>query len=396
MTEAGFFDETTAQSVVKATIVAKYFRAWAKVIAKTVKRQGGKIAYLDLFAGPGRYKDGTVSTPLLVLQKAIEDPELSQLLVTIFNDKDEANCRSLETAIKSLPGVEKLKHQPTVLNEEVGGEMVKTFEQMKLIPTLFFVDPWGYKGLSLGLVNAVVKDWACECIFFFNYNRVSMGLGKAAVTEHMDKLFGKTRADALRYRSGTLCPEDRELAIVEELSQALNPGGDRYVLPFRFKDARGTRTSHHLIFVSKHFRGYHIMKRVMAKESSQKQQGVATFEYNPADRRFPLLFDLARLLDELEGMLLSDFAGKSIPFRRLYETHSVGTPYIDSNYKKVLKAMEERGLITAEKPGKKRRKGTFADDVVITFLRKDTENGPELNHRMDRSHLEPGDGMHQG
>ncbi|MGB2936695.1 MAG: hypothetical protein WBD05_00625 [Phycisphaerae bacterium] len=74
----------------------------------------------------------------------------------------------------------------------------------------------------------------------------------------------------------------------------------------------------------------------------------------------------------------------------------IGTPYIDSNYKKVLKAMEERGLITAEKPGKKRRKGTFADDVVITFLRKDTENGPELNHRMDRSHLEPGDGMHQG
>ena len=29
-----------------------------------VKRGGKKIAYIDLFAGPGRYKDGTKSTPL--------------------------------------------------------------------------------------------------------------------------------------------------------------------------------------------------------------------------------------------------------------------------------------------------------------------------------------------
>jgi len=113
------------------------------------------------------------------------------------------------------------------------------------------------------------------------------------------------------------------------------------------------------------------MKHVMAKRSSAAQQGVASFEYNPADRRFPVLFDLARPLDELEGMLLSAFAGKKATFRQLYETHSVGKPYIDSNYKQVLKALEEKGLITAEKPGgQKRRKGTFADDAVITFPRK--------------------------
>ena len=101
MADNSFFDETREQSAVKATIVAKYLWAWAKVIAQTVKRQGGKIAYLDLFAGPGRYKDGTASTPLLVLQKAIEDPDLSQLLVTVFNDKDETNCRALESAMET-------------------------------------------------------------------------------------------------------------------------------------------------------------------------------------------------------------------------------------------------------------------------------------------------------
>ena len=82
----------------------------------------------------------------------------------------------METAIKSLPGIDKLKYAPQVINQEVGTEIVKRFEEMRLVPTLFFVDPWGYKGLSLKLVNAVVKDWACECVFFFNYNRINAGL----------------------------------------------------------------------------------------------------------------------------------------------------------------------------------------------------------------------------
>src|SRR5574341_704918 len=29
---------------------------------------------------------------------------------------------------------------------------VKKFEEMHLVPTLFFIDPWGYKGLSLRLI----------------------------------------------------------------------------------------------------------------------------------------------------------------------------------------------------------------------------------------------------
>ena len=363
----GFFEETKEQSLVKSAIVSKYFWAWAKVIMPQVRFAGKKIAYIDLFAGPGRYNDGTQSTPLLVLKRAIDDPDMRQMLVTTFNDRDENNSRSLERAINQLPGIEKLKYKPQVMNEEVGTKMVKMFQQMRLVPTLFFVDPWGYKGLSLQLVNAVVKDWGCECIFFFNYNRINMGLNNELVEEHMNALFGKARADALRTKLTTLSATDRELTIVEELYKALNPTGDRYVLPFRFKDDRGRRTRHHLIFVSKNFRGYHIMKSVMAGESSKHEQGVAAFEYSPADENYPLLFEMSRPLDDLKAMLLKDCTGAHVTFKQLYENHSVGKPYTDTNYKHVLKTLEEAGLIAASKLGKKRRKGTFADDVVITF-----------------------------
>ncbi|MFC1485859.1 three-Cys-motif partner protein TcmP, partial [Candidatus Latescibacterota bacterium] len=262
-----FFDESREQSKVKSTIVSKYFVAWANVIIGTQKRnqKDKRIAYIDLFAGPGHYNDGTVSTPILILKKTIESEDFSQRLVTIFNDKNKRYTDSLKQAIFNLPGIERLKNKPEILTQEVNDKIVRQLEKRKIIPTLFFIDPWGYKGLSLRLVNSVLKDWGCDCIFFFNYNRINMGLSNAKVQEHMVALFGKQRAELLRQKIEGKPPDDRERIIIEELCQALKETWPQFVLPFRFKDDHGIRTTHHLIFVSKNFLGYHIMKEIMAK-----------------------------------------------------------------------------------------------------------------------------------
>jgi len=375
VTGSSIFDETREQSQVKASIVAKYFWAWAQVIIGAQKKHRtssvDRIAYIDLFAGPGRCKDGAMSTPLLVLEKAIQDPDLRERLVVIFNDKDESNTRSLEQEINHLPGIHLLKYRPQVYNEEVGDRIVKMFVEMRLLPTLFFVDPWAYKGLSLALINSVLKDWGCDCIFFFNYNRINMGLGNVLVEVHMNALFGKQRADDLRQRLLGMNPHERELAIVEEICQALREMGGKYVLAFRFKDERGRRTSHHLIFVSKNVRGYEIMKGIMAGESSKLEQGVPTFEYNPADAIYPVLFELSRPLDDLADMLLSDFAGQNLTMRQTYERHHIGRRYIAKNYKEVLRKLEAEGKIQTCPPAERRRKRegevTFADGVRVEF-----------------------------
>ncbi len=372
-----FFKEQKEQSEVKARIVATYFEAWARVIIGYLKGDGKdtKIAYIDLFAGPGRYEDGAKSTPLFILERAIENPALAANLVTYFNDKDGENTESLEEAIKALPGIKKLKYKPEVTTEEVGEEVVKSFEDINLVPTLIFVDPWGYKGLSLRLINSVLKDFACECVFFFNYNRINMGLANEAVVEHMNALFGEERADALRKQLEPMSPDERELTIVEEICEALKEMGGEFVLPFTFKDAKGRRTKHHLIFVSKHSLGYRIMKRVMANESSGAEQGVpTTFEYSPATKKHPMLFELVRPLDDLEDMLLDEFAGQTLTMDEIYEAHNYGRRYIDKNYKAVLTKMEVAGKIRGNPSHEKRRKIkgeiTCADHVEFTFPKK--------------------------
>jgi three-Cys-motif partner protein len=370
MSAETFFDDQKEQSFVKSTIVSKYFWAWAKVITAVQSKYdkpNKRIAYIDLFAGPGRYDDNAKSTPLLVLEKAIDDPQMAERLVTFFNDRNPKNAKSLQKTIHELPGIEKLKHQPIIENIEIGSAIAEQFKKMKLVPTLLFVDPWGYKGLSLNLIDSVLKNWGCDCIFFFNYNRINMGLNNEIVKEHMNALFGEKRANELRIKLSLLSPHDRELTIVEELGQAFQTMGYKYVLPFRFRNDEGTRTSHHLFFVSKDFLGYDIMKGIMANASSSKTQGVASFDYNPADKRMHLLFELARPIDDLSEILMRDFAGKTLSVEQIYKQHSVGKPYVLKNYKEILKRLESEGKISANPQASERKKDSLADAVIITF-----------------------------
>ena len=371
----GFFQEQREQSLIKARIVSKYFSAWANVILNTQKRyphRTQKMAYIDLFAGPGRYDDQSKSTPLLVLETILSNPDLASRMVTLFNDKDAANIENLQAAINELPNIKQLRYEPSFYNEEIGDEIAKMFSEVNIVPTFFFVDPWGYKGLSLKLVSSIIKDWGCDCVFFFNYNRVNMGVNNDAIKSHMTSLFGDKQLQMLRQECSDKSSDEREMIVVQALCDALRNNGSQFVLPFRFKNAEGSRTSHHLIFLSKSFRGYDIMKEIMHRESSDTNGGVASFEYNPRYHYFKQgsLFDmLSRPLDDLQEMLSQQYAGRTIDFNALYEEHSVDKPYIKRNYKEVLVSLYQNGSITAvnTKTGKPPRKGTFSDDMRITF-----------------------------
>jgi three-Cys-motif partner protein len=110
----------------------------------------------------------------------------------------------------------------------VGPSLVAQLER-PLVPTFAFIDPCAYKGLSLGLVNAVIKDWACECLFFFNYNRINPGISKPAVAQHMAALFGREHLAALRKAVFERSPRERERLVMAAVTEAVQELGGRYV-----------------------------------------------------------------------------------------------------------------------------------------------------------------------
>lgn len=365
-----FFDDQTAASAIKAEIVNKYFWAWAKVMIKRARAQS--IAYIDLFAGPGRYGSGNKSTPLLVLETAIADEDMRQRLRAVFNDQNPSHIGSLREAVRGLDGIDQLAHEPDFFSAPVSDEIAAWFERAHLPPSLVFFDPWGYKGLSLRLIDAALKHWGSDLIFFFNYNRINMGIRNEVVEDHMDALFGRDRANSLRTQLAGLTPSERELHVVNAVGEALLARRANHVLPFRFRTPDGARTSHYLFFASKHPLGYALMKDVMYGASKKSDDGVASFEYTPVeDNQLRLLFAYSRPLDELRRMLASDFAGRRLAVKQVYERHHLGKPFVRKNYKDVLVEMEAAGEVSCEPPAdsRQKRKGkvTMADRVVVSF-----------------------------
>ena len=371
MTTESFFSKPKEQSRIKAAIVGEYFDVWANVIVPHAKKRNIPLFYIDLFAGKGSYDDGTPSTPLIILKKALRNPDLRERLVTEFNDSDRPTTDALRQAVAKLPGIENLRHVPRITNDEVGLSTVERFEQTHLRPTLLFADPFGFKGLSLRLLKAVLKDWGCDCIFFFNFNSINRWATAKVVRSHIDLLFGEDSANELRSALPSLSPAERESAIVRALTSSIKQLGNLYVHTFSFEDARSERTSHHIVLATKHSVGYTRFKDITAKFSSASIQGVASFRYEPnPDRQSSFVFHGP--LDDLQSMLLAEFAGETISVREMHDRHSVDKPYRLPDYRQAVLNLEDKQCVVVHRVDGM-RKGVLPDHVTVTFPERSPE-----------------------
>lgn len=209
-----------------------------------------------------------------------------------------------------------------------------------------------------------------------------MALSNEFVTEPVDELFGKARADSLRGRLEGLPSRAREKTILEELKEAITDGSRRRAFQFAFKFDTSDRTSHYLMLVTKEPVGFEIMKKIMARVSSEAPQGVPSYQFVPARyRQTPsrpqqlAFFNYSGLLQPLEllqARLLEQFAGRSLPMIEVYrEYNRIADHYIPRNCKDALLALEAAGSISCDPPVYQRPcyKGapTMADWVRVTF-----------------------------
>jgi three-Cys-motif partner protein len=354
------WDQPPHHSLAKADLVSRYFGAWAAIMAK----QSPRIGYVDLWCGPGRFGDGSASTPLLILQAALKSPAISAKLECVFNDADGLAIAELRRNVNELPGIGQLVHEPKYLENRVEDGAADWLESTKLIPSLLFLDPFGYKGLSQKLICAGLKDWGCDCIYFFNYNNVNRFIGADVVREPMLELFGEERGAALVDELRRLPSGERERRIVSELIAASCEHVRCHAQTFRFLTDERQRTSHYLIFLSKHPLGHLKFKEEAARVGRCSPAGVPLFEYPKHDDQGEL--PLSDPLDDLVTALRLRFAGSTLSVESIIADHHVGTPYVARNYKAALKRLEAEGRIVVT--GRQQR-GSMPECAQVTFPR---------------------------
>lgn len=383
---SGFFSKQLKGSEVKTEIVVRFFKAWAAIVSRSPLVD--RLIYIDLFAGKGTYDEGESpgepvhSTPLRILEAAIADPKIAPLLIALFNDGNPEYAEALRQSIASLPGIQSLRAPPLVTSGPVDRSLADLFGKTRLAPSFLFLDPFGYKGLTRDLIGSVLKDWGCDCVFFFNYVRLNMAFNEPKFKEHVDALFGVDRAEQMRKDMHGMEPSDREEFILRSLGDAMRDIRGKFMLVFRFCTANGT-PKRHIVYISKAYRGYAVMKDAMASQSDLSAEDVPFLEYIVSEEDdAPSLFAMApwhdwRLnvrfrLATLKGSLQREFANRPIPFKELFESHearNTGLPFTKANYKRAVTALAAVGKATLLKPnGTVPRSGTCPDDAIVTLL----------------------------
>ncbi len=131
--EERFFDYPSESSQVKQKVVVDYFLSWANVLARN-----RIVGYADFFAGPGKYKNGEKSIPVVITERVSQDERLSKQVKLWFNEGDTRYAKQLKENIEAVPGIQNLQHQPAFTKIIVTKSLAS---HQFSIPTFLFADP---------------------------------------------------------------------------------------------------------------------------------------------------------------------------------------------------------------------------------------------------------------
>jgi three-Cys-motif partner protein len=131
-----FFDGKKAAAVLKHAILDKYLVPYAMKVGKYANC--GRVAFIDGYAGEGRYDDGAEGSPALAIRSAHAlAPKRS--LECIFVEADKAAYDKLSAIVQAEKGTCEAVCKPG----ELLTHLDDILETVAGIPAFFFLDPYG-------------------------------------------------------------------------------------------------------------------------------------------------------------------------------------------------------------------------------------------------------------
>lgn len=349
---------------VKHILLGKYLAAWIPIIGKW----NPKICYFDGFAGRGEYLDGTLGSPIIALKVADKAANYFGKLLCILIEKEEDNYKNLEAVlqreksnIKNWNKIEIIKENDEFSNviEGIFNHLEK--EKSVLIPSFFFVDPFGFSGIPFEVVKKILSNSKTEVFFTFMVRDIARFIEHPQLRDTFNVLFGiEEWKEAIQQSS-------REKALIELYRKQLHEtAGVKYSLCFRVSESEKLKTLYYLIHATNNFKGHSIMKSIMFNQSAH-----GSFAYlGPKDipeRAQTRLFDIHDI-EQLKKYLLEKFKGETITYDEIQEKvcHPWYSepPFIDKHFRQALKELEGKDKIKIERIKSRTARGLGGNDKV--------------------------------
>jgi len=370
--------EYREQTRVKHILLEKYLEAWMPILGKWNPR----ICYFDGFSGRGEYADGTLGSPIIALRVADRLARYYGKLLLVFIEKNRDNFENLENVLeREKPTIKNLGKMDTIKkNDEFANVISELFDYLEkdrssLAPSFFFIDPFGYSGISFETIKRILSNPKTEVFFTFMIRDIARFIEDPRLMRTFTSLFGTDE-----WKEIIELP-DREKALIELYRKQLHEAADlKYTLHFRVCESERLRTLYYLIHATNNFKGHSIMKTVMFNQSAN-----GSFAYlgpkDAAERCQTRLFDINDI-GGLKRILLDRFAGETLIYDEIQEKICFPwydePPYIDKHHRQALKELEKEQKIKVERITSKTARGLSGKDK-ITFPKNNSVQTRLLN-----------------
>jgi three-Cys-motif partner protein len=319
----------------KHEILTRYLGAWYSILGSSRAR---RLVILDGFAGRARYTGGESGSPVLIYEAAVRAVErgVAQQISILCSEANPSNFASLEAVKSRLPACEGVEMRAQQREFAAAAMPVAKWleEQRGTIPTFAFVDPFGFTGVPLEVIKALMSVNHVEVLLTFMARDMSRFLTLDTVEEALNEFFG---GDVWR-----ACVDPDEDARTECLllryQDVVRPDIALYATPFRvFEDERQSPL-YYLVHLTNHPLGMRRMKEAMVSESADM-----TFWPITLRPKNQLALDVSEgePWPSLQKHLLEEYAGRSLTFEDLLNEDYPKGVWVEPQYRKAILNLEQ-------------------------------------------------------
>ena len=350
--------EMKEHTEVKHRILRKYLSIWTRILGSTNR----EVQYFDGFAGRGRYKDGEAGSPLLAIDVADSHIDQLNMFHCTLNELNSTNFGVLKEEVAK-------KKQQCAHSERINTEFhnrkfedialdVLTNEDYRHLPSLVFVDPFGYKGTPFETISDImnIRDSGDEVFFNFMVDKIRRFVNDEEKANTITRAFG---TDKWKYIRDIDNRQQQEKELLQfYVSRLREDAGVKHVFPFQMKHPDKDVTVYYLIFATNHFKGLRVMKDVMFDEGDDDLFAYLGPDHYKYENEQMTLFDATntnggddRKTREFADHLHNQFEGMKMRYEDLIKYTYTSTDLVERHCRNALQYLERCDKVVSQKTG---------------------------------------------
>ncbi|RKY15802.1 MAG: hypothetical protein DRP82_00785 [Planctomycetota bacterium] len=375
-----YWERRAEFTVIKHELLKRYLGKWLPICSSKFRL----VIFIDGFAGRGKHGSGELGSSARAVKILRNHPLIKHFnrVLFFFVELNADNWKNLCTTIQELVPeadadgsqqdylVLKWKNPETechIVREDFCVFFDRILEQLEelqnqtgtIVPTLAFIDPYGFKGVKMESIQRFLRLRGAEAIITFMTQELVRWLNSKPHHKALSQFFG-LEVDEIATTCDTISNDEEKDERLAELYYRQLCNVATYVLPFKMRKRTG-RERYRVWFVTNHPAGFKAMKEVLWSVDPSGE-----FEYWQGKKEQKLLFCKdAPNLSPLRELIEHKLKCQCYRSGKLKQYVEEKTFFLVKHLTEVLRKLEDENLI---KVTNRSRAKTYPDDALIEWL----------------------------